>query len=164
MVLQTRETRAAGTRFLPVRLIVVGAIVCGMCLGWGSLARTLAAQAGLTIWSGVYTEAQAKRGKEISDKKCATCHEANLEGGQGGSALTGPEVLGRWGAGTLAELFETNRTTMPPEDVMSLSQQQTADLVAFELQMNGCKPGDKELPTDLAALKQIRITTSADAK
>ena len=34
-----------------------------------------------TVWSGVYSEAQAYRGEKVVDTVCLGCHGAGLEGG-----------------------------------------------------------------------------------
>ena len=40
-----------------------------------------------TIWSGVYTEAQAARGKAEYDRACRRCHASNLDGIQDANLL-----------------------------------------------------------------------------
>ena len=43
-----------------------------------------------------------------------------------------------------------------------LGRQQYADVISYILKSNGYPAGDKELVTDLAALKQIRIEKPKD--
>jgi len=58
-----------------------------------------AAQAGRTIWSGIYSEAQARRGEEAYKLECAYCHQPDLSGGffDNGTgrapALAGPKAF-----------------------------------------------------------------------
>ncbi|HJZ78433.1 MAG TPA: cytochrome c [Vicinamibacterales bacterium] len=111
-----------------------------------------------TIWSGVFGAAQAKRGEAISGRRCATCHNADLAGGQDGPALVGADVLRAWSGTTAGDLFDRIRTTMPADAPQSLSPQETADIVAFILSQNRCPAGDKELPSEKEALNQIQIT------
>ena len=60
---------------------------------------------------------------------------------------------------TVGELFDRVRTTMPADAPRSLSAQDTADVVAFILSSNKCPAGEKELPSEMEALGQIRITS-----
>ena len=39
---------------------------------------TLGAQSPRTVWDGVYSDAQAKRGRELYSSKCLSCHGADL--------------------------------------------------------------------------------------
>src|SRR5262245_26736707 len=110
-----------------------------------------------TIWNGVFSTAQAKRGETIAGKRCATCHNADLAGGQDGPALVGADVLQAWSGTTAGDLFDRVRTTMPADAPQTLSPQETADVVAFILSQNKCAAGDKELPSEMDALKQIGI-------
>jgi mono/diheme cytochrome c family protein len=64
-------------------------IVFGAALFVFTAASTATQPEGQTIWSGVFSAAQAKRGEAIADKRCATCHSADLAGGQDGPALVG---------------------------------------------------------------------------
>jgi|SRR5262245_48181322 len=114
--------------------------------------------ANRTIWSGVFNADQAKRGEASANKNCAKCHNADLAGGQDGPALVGADVLQAWNGMTVGELFDRIRTTMPADAPRSLSPQETADVVAFILSLNKCPTGD-ELPSEMEALSQIRITT-----
>ena len=50
----------------------------------------VSAQAQKTVWDGVYTEEQAKRGAEVYAEKCAMCHGDSLGGVESAPALTGP--------------------------------------------------------------------------
>jgi mono/diheme cytochrome c family protein len=127
--------------------------------GVAAHAISAAAQASSpTIWSGVFSAAQATRGEAIAGRRCASCHNADLAGGQDGPALVGADVLRAWSGTTVGDLFDKIRTTMPADAPQSLSAQDTADIVAFILSQNKCPSGEKELPSDLAALKQIQVT------
>lgn len=134
----------------------------------GLTARTPAAQApppsGSTVWSGVYSVAQAKRGEASANRSCAKCHNSDLTGGQDGPSLVGPEVLAAWSTLTLGDLFDRIRTTMPADAPQTLSPQETADILAYTLSLNKCPAGEKELPSDTAALSQIRVTGRPDPK
>jgi S-disulfanyl-L-cysteine oxidoreductase SoxD len=139
------------------RTIVLGAAL--IAVAPRAHAISAAAQASSrTIWSGVFTAAQATRGEAIAGRRCASCHNADLAGGQDGPALVGADVLQAWSGTTVRDLFDKIRTTMPADAPQSLSAQDTADIVAFIFSQNKCPTGDKELPSDMEALKQIQVT------
>jgi mono/diheme cytochrome c family protein len=116
------------------------------------------------IWSGVYSEAQAKRGETLANKACASCHGADLMGGEAGPALVGLEFLGNWNQQSLGDFFDRIHATMPADAPGSLSQQDTADVIARVLQLNKFPAGQKELPSDMNALGQIKIESTPPAK
>jgi mono/diheme cytochrome c family protein len=142
----------------PVTMTVNMTIVlCAAVLGF-SAASAAQQPSSRTIWNGVFNVAQAKRGEAIAAKRCATCHNADLAGGQDGPALVGADVLQAWSGMTVAELFDRVRTTMPADAPQSLSPQETAEIVAFIFSENKCPAGESELPSEMDALKQIQIT------
>src|SRR3974390_280912 len=65
------------------------------------------------IWSGVYTAAQAERGKENFDKSCSNCHNADLNGSVRAPALRGEHFMGDWGNASANALFIKLRDSMP---------------------------------------------------
>jgi S-disulfanyl-L-cysteine oxidoreductase SoxD len=115
-----------------------------------------------SVWSGVFTQAQDKRGAAIYNRECSTCHGETLKGGEGAPALTGSEFNATWNGQTLGDLFDRIRQTMPapPEQPGKLTPQQNADVVAHILSVNGFPAGPTELPADSDPLKQIRIEAS----
>ena len=116
----------------------------------------------LSVWDGVYTAAQAERGKSVNQRHCAECHGATLTGGQfGGAPLAGGFFMHRWSNRTLETLFEYARTNMPPGSEGSLSRQQYLDVIAFVLQANGFPAGEEELVADPQELSQILIEPEA---
>jgi cytochrome c len=118
----------------------------------------VAAQAAATsVWAGVYTEEQAKRGETIYYERCAVCHGAQLEGGDMTPTLVGGLFTSTWNDLALSELFERIRITMPLNQPSTLSRQQTADVTAFLLKSNKWPAGQTELPRELEPLKEIQI-------
>src|SRR5262245_46002541 len=138
--------------------IVLSAAIYAASFGASLSAAPDQSSAGRTIWNGVFNADQAKRGEASAGRTCAKCHNADLAGGQDGPALVGADVLQAWNGMTVGELFDRIRTTMPADAPRSLSPQETADVVAFILSLNKCPTGD-ELPSEMEALSQIRITT-----
>jgi cytochrome c len=123
----------------------------------GTASRTIAGQGGpTTVLDGVYTEAQAKRGEKLYDNLCSLCH-GNPPTGTTGPPLVGDDFLANFGGMTLGDLFSKISKTMPSDDPGTLTPAQTADVLAFVLSQNKWPAGQKELFTDMTALKQIQI-------
>jgi mono/diheme cytochrome c family protein len=115
-----------------------------------------------TVWDGVFTDAQQKRGEAIYTRECSTCHGERLKGGEGSPPLTGTEFDANWNDKTVADLFDKIRQTMPapPEQPGKLTPPQTSDVVAHILSAGGCPAGGTELPSDIEQLKRIRIAVN----
>ena len=115
-----------------------------------------------TSWDGVFTEAQQKRGEAIYTRECSTCHGERLKGGEGSPPLTGTEFNDNWNNKSVAELFDKIRQTMPapPEQPGKLTPQQTSDVIAHMLSVDGFPSGTAELPSDIEQLKHIRFTVN----
>jgi mono/diheme cytochrome c family protein len=143
--------------------------VCAFSVVTSGVLAAAPAQAGAPaaasgVWSGVYTDTQAKRGEATANKACSSCHGADLMGGEAGPALVGLEFLGNWNQQSLGDLFDRIHATMPADAPGSLSLQDTADVIARVLQLNKFPAGQKELPTDMSALGQIKIESQPPAK
>ncbi len=111
-----------------------------------------------TAWDGVYTEAQAERGRERYRALCGYCHRDDLSGGgseAGAPALRGPFFLNQWRDRPLVDLFVTIGTTMPQQNPDSLRAQIVIDIVSHLLQQNGMPSGGAELPPRLEPLRNI---------
>jgi len=113
-----------------------------------------------SVWDGVYTEEQSKRGERAYGDSCANCHTVDLTGSQVVPALVGPDFLTKWNGSMVGDLFELVRTTMPQDGPGSLSPAQYADVLAFMLNRNKFPGGKIELPADLDGLRTIRIDPS----
>jgi len=127
----------------------------------GVLGATPAVAQDTTVWDGVYTETQARRGQEHYRELCSYCHRADLIGGgseAGAPALKGSIFTTPWENGPLVDLFVTIGTTMPQQEPDSLQPQVVIDIVSFLLEANDVPPGDAELSPDLEALEQILFT------
>jgi len=140
-----------------VRQVIV--VVWAACL-----TCAIAAQAQTSVWSGVYTEDQAKRGEAISNKLCTSCHGPELSGGEAGPTLVGLEFIGNWTNLSVADFFDRVNATMPADAPGTLTPQQTSDVAAYVFKLNKYPAGKTELPIDLAALKGIKIEGAPAAK
>src|SRR5262245_16660956 len=68
---------------------------------WGG--TTGSAQAKKTVFDGVYTDAQADRGKTAYEKDCAFCHLEDLSGQGFAPGLVEDMFKSRWADGTVGE-------------------------------------------------------------
>lgn len=110
-----------------------------------------------SVWDGVYTEEQAKRGESLYQRECKTCHGDTLAGGESAPPLTGGAFLANWNGLTLGDLFERIRKTMPQNAPGKLNRQQNADILAFLLSANKFPTGKTELSRQAEFLKEIRF-------
>ena len=113
-----------------------------------------------TIWDGVFTQAQAERGRDQYRKSCATCHKADLLGESAAPPLAGPEFSQRWVGSTVDDLLTTIRRSMPQDAPDSLGTPAYADLVSYLLSVNGSPAGATEMPLESTGLKQIQFTAT----
>jgi hypothetical protein len=121
-------------------------------------AATVGAQApGPRIWDGVYTAAQAARGKTAYEGACLRCHGGEL-GGTTAPALKGERFMASWGGEPVSRLFEKIRDTMPPNVGTTLDTAAKIDIVSYILQVNGFPPGSRDLSggSELSAIAILR--------
>jgi mono/diheme cytochrome c family protein len=137
-------TRAFFFGCLAVWMAVMGAIPRG--------------QDARSVWDGVFTVEQAKRGEAVYGQHCGACHGGNLLGAEAAPALTGFEFSGNWSGLTLGDLYERIRTSMPTDDPGKVTAQQKVDIIAYMLRVGAFPAGTTELPRDqqiLAAIKYL---------
>ena len=101
--------------------------------------------------SGVYTDEQASRGKDVYAGSCRSCHSP--------ASHTGATFNKWWRGKHLSDLFLFVSTRMPKNDPGSLAPEDVADVMAYLLKMNAMPVGKEELPPDADSLKKIRIET-----
>ena len=92
------------------------------------------------IWQGVYSAAQAERGKTSFNSSCLRCHGDKLQGNTA-PALSGDRFYTSWGNEVVASLFAKIRDTMPPNFGTSIDDQMKLDIVTYILQTNGYPVG-----------------------
>jgi mono/diheme cytochrome c family protein len=110
-----------------------------------------------SVWDGVYTDEQAKRGGALYQENCASCHGAELTGGEMAPPLSGGEFMAGWDGLTVGDLFERIRISMPQNAPGSLSGQQNADVLSFMFNANKFPAGAAELPKEAGILKTIKF-------
>jgi mono/diheme cytochrome c family protein len=119
-----------------------------------------AQSAGSSVWDGVFTDEQVKRGAVSYQRECSNCHGAALEGGDMTPPLVGGGFTSNWNDLTVGDLFDRIRLTMPLDSPGKLSRQQNADVIAFILKTNAWPSGTADLPPESGVLKQIKIETA----
>ena len=117
-----------------------------------------------SVWDGVYTEEQAKRGEAVYKRECAACHGDMLTGGESAPPLTGGAFQANWNGLTLGDLFDRIRKTMPKSKPGSLTRPQDADVLAYILSFNKFPAGKTELYRQSEMLKEIRFETKKPAR
>ncbi|HKT80832.1 MAG TPA: cytochrome c [Vicinamibacterales bacterium] len=126
-------------------------------------AAPAADSASKTQWDGVYSDEQATRGEALYTKSCASCHGAELGGGDKGPALKGDDFDAAWNDKKMGELSERIRTTMPSDNPASLTRAQNADVLAFMLKKLGAPAGQTPLPTNVDQLNTIKYVAKKPA-
>jgi quinoprotein glucose dehydrogenase len=120
----------------------------------------LPAQSGASVWDGVYTEDQAKRGDAVYQKECASCHGNDLKGADQAPPLSGNEFKMDWNGLSVGDLFDRIRVSMPANQPGKLTPEEYADTLAFILKGNQFPAGKTELAGKSDSLKQIRFETA----
>jgi S-disulfanyl-L-cysteine oxidoreductase SoxD len=99
--------------------------------------------------SGVYSEEQATRGRDVYLGACKSCHTPESH--------TGALFKSKWEGRALADLFAYISAEMPKNDPGGLSPQENADVLAYLLKLNRMPPGPSDMSADSTALRSIRI-------
>ena len=112
-----------------------------------------------SIWDGVYTDQQAKRGETTYGRACEACHGADLSGDpvQEVPSLVWDAFLAQWSDRTVKDLYETIKRSMPRDAPGSLNARAYADVIAYMLQSNRIPSGMKELSLNPDAQSLIVI-------
>jgi len=109
------------------------------------VARAQEPAAARNTAAGIYSSEQADRGQAVFDAKCQSCHGAAFEGGTLAPALKGREFLTPFQGKPLRRIYSRIISTMPPDDVGSLTESETLTLVALVLRANGYAAGPDAL-------------------
>lgn len=123
-----------------VRLMTV------MAAGWLVAVGVDAAQAPKQASAGVYTTAQAERGKKTFDETCTNCHNPER--------FTGPEFVKHWAGQPLTGLWGAVNA-MPEDNPGSLEPEGYADIIAYMLSLNGYPAGSADLVGSDEAMKGV---------
>ena len=111
-----------------------------------------------TVKTGIYSKEQAERGKAVYDKICAACHTFKpSEKSKDNPDLGGDAFLNKWDKKTVHELATVIYTTMPNDGSAVITEEQTADVIAFILQQNNFPTGDQPFKWDASARKIVIV-------
>jgi hypothetical protein len=100
--------------------------------------------------AGVFAASQAESGQDTYGSTClGGCHSL--------SSHRGIAFRHRWEGHSVFELFQLINDKMPDDDPGSLSTDQSLQLVAYLLKLNGMPAGSDKLSSDATALKKIKI-------
>lgn len=133
-----------------VALIAAGLIVAGALAQAAQTPRDVRR----TVWSEVFSAAQAERGAVAYGEHCESCHGADLRGNEG-PALVGPSFTRNWVGLSVRDLFRHIRVAMPEDAVSSVSDADKLDILTFIFQKNGFPAGAQPLTLDSEALAGI---------
>ena len=154
-----RRGRACPVPFVSVSLVAAAWLAAA---GFGSEEQSETQPSARSVRDGVYTEAQAARGKTVYLEQCVECHKEDLRGDQQMTpSLVGIAFTFRWKDKKVYDYFVGMRNTMPQSAPGSLSEETYADLVAYLLSEMGYPTGKDELSTDPKVLSEIVIQPSA---
>ena len=118
-------------------------ILCVPVSGWAQEAPMR------SVNDGVYTEAQAERGRAAYRSHCSTCHASGF--------FRGDPFRLIWSGQPASGFFEVVRTRMPMDNPASLKAEEYAAILAYILQINRYPAGEQELPSTREELDLILI-------
>jgi mono/diheme cytochrome c family protein len=126
---------------MPRRLWIVGIFLI-TALALSALAQE--SERRKTVLDGVFTAAQAERGREAYAVHCSTCHSNDLEG-LAGPPLKGEQFIDNWREDSVKSLFTFIQTRMPQRAVGSLSAETYIDILSHILSVNMFPAGSNDL-------------------
>jgi mono/diheme cytochrome c family protein len=128
-------------------------------LALAGLIASVALAADRTVWDGVYTTAQAGRGKAIYTAECQSCHGERLGGGFDAAEQVPALKRGDFGLSRrdLNNLYGFVLESMPRNEPGNLSAANAVDVIAYILQQNGFPAGGTDLVPDPSVLETILI-------
>ena len=116
-----------------------------------------------TNLDGIFTAAQAERGRAVYQTTCTTCHFDDLGGDASAPTLVGADFWNRWEGSSLNAMLDLTRASMPPAAPRSLGDAAYRDLVSYILFENGSPAGETELGNDSLVLERILLTNPETA-
>jgi mono/diheme cytochrome c family protein len=117
-----------------------------------------------SVWDGVYSAAQAERGRSAYETSCVNCHNRDLAGSVRAPALRGDKFMLSWQNGSVNNLYSKIRFSMPATYPDSVSDEVKLDIVAYLLQQNGFPAGSTGLAIDAERLEAIQIVKKGNTE
>jgi mono/diheme cytochrome c family protein len=127
---------------------VVGLLWLGAAMAIG-VPRSAVAQTPKSTTQGVYTVAQATKGKNVFNGACLGCHTT--------ASHMGAAFELRWFGRPLAELYGYLSNLMPKSAPGTLTEDEYVWVTAYILKLNGMPAGKVELNPAPEWLKAVRI-------
>ena len=112
-----------------------------------ALATMAQDNAGKTVWDGVYTADQAKRGDAVFTRRCLKCHSTGFE-------RTG--FVERWREDRLSGFFNFISTYMPRDNPGSATQNEYLDIASYIMSNNDLPAGAQELSYEALTTIQVQ--------
>ena len=160
--LRLRPTRCVGVRLRHPWIHLARAhlgsagivILTGLVLMGLALPAPVSAQSGdgpdtVSVLDGVYSEEQAREGRQVFDMECGLCHAPG--------EFSGTTFQLSWTSRPVGALYSHIQMTMPQDRPGSLTAAQYAAVVAYILELNGYPTGEEPLPTNLDSLRVIQL-------
>ena len=113
-------------------------------------APAAAAPAAASAPAGLFSQAQANRGRDQFRSMCTECHTAG--------EFSDNTFKVKWSRRSVGDLYEFIHTAMPDDAPGILTEAQAIDLTAYILDMNGFQPGSRAMQADQAALDGISLS------
>jgi mono/diheme cytochrome c family protein len=139
-----------------MKLRIAFLLVAGVWM-MGVAERAMHAEQPKSVWDGVFTAEQAKRGEAAYTENCASCHGGDMTGDGFAPALSGTDFAGNWNDLSVGDLYERIRISMPPTGPSTVPPQGKVDIVAHILNFNKYPTGSTELEPKTEVLKEIKI-------
>ena len=140
--------------------VVAGGAPVETASGIGAGLPATMQEADSSTLDGVFTSAQARRGRRVYNQNCASCHGQGLRGGEMAPSIAGSDFIVFWTELPVGSLFERIRVSMPEDGPGRLSDEEYTDVVAYMLDRSDYPSGETELPADKEALDKIMIVAA----
>jgi S-disulfanyl-L-cysteine oxidoreductase SoxD len=154
----TMQRKTSGLSRVRTGIAAIAA-TAGAVLGlWIATGAPVGAQTKASVWDGVYSEAQATRGKDEYEYNCGNCHIHDLSGDsiKDVPPLAGSDFIAKWQGKSVKELIDYIATNMPQDSRGSLDAKTYADITAYVLKVNTFPAGAQAL-ADAPALATTMI-------
>ena len=144
------------------RIAGIAVLTVSVLFGGSTLLYAQSAPPLRSAWSGVYSAAQADKGKTLFEDNCAKCHGGTLDGNDEIPPLKGSHFMADWESQTVAELIQRVHGTMPMDNPGKLNTESSTAVVAYLLQQNGMAAGATPLTDGTAAQSRIDAVRPAN--
>jgi mono/diheme cytochrome c family protein len=133
-----------GSRAASLMLVMIGVAISAGTLS----AQSTPVKSSLT---GVYTNDQAQKGREVFVGSCLGCHTI--------ASHSGATFANRWLGKSVLDFYDYVSRLMPKSAPASLTEDEYVWVTAYVLKLNGMPASMRELSPEPADLKRIRIDT-----